>query len=155
MKYDNNNNMYYVKLWITEHDRDQGYSEEYYKDFNNLKDAIKDLRTYFYDGNCVCVEIYDSNDILQYSCDKESEEFYTGTYNIVKVDEKLLGKYIDCWIYQKEFPINNRLLYCENSDGIFTAIDNRSGYCFVENFDDEEKTFMWLLDVYEKDEMEI
>lgn len=148
-------NDYYAKIWTTEYNRNQGIADEYYNSFNNLKDAIEELREFFDDGNCVCVEIYDFNDKLQYSCDKESEEFYAGTYNIAKVNEELLEQYIDCWIHKKELPINNRLLYCENSDGIFTTIDNRNGYCFAEDFDDEEKAFKWLLDEYEKEEIKL
>lgn len=135
---------FYVKLWITEHDRDQGYVEEYYKNFNNLEDAIKDLRTYFYDGNCACVEIYDSSNKLCYCCDKESEDFYINDLIIRHVDKKVVNEFIDCWCDRKKLPVDYDLLYCKD-ENCFVAIDNTAGCCYAEEFLTEEAAFEWLL----------
>ena len=142
-------NDYYAKVWTTEYNRDQGIADEYYNSFNNLNDAIKELRKFFDDGNCVCVELYDSSDKLYYNRDKESEDFYINDVKITKVSEELLGKYVESWVNRNNQPISDNLLYCENDDGVFTAIDNRSHDCFTEDFDNENKVFDWLLDKYE------
>ena len=145
-------NDYYAKIWTTEYNRDQGIADEYYKNFDNLKDAIEDLRTYFYDGNCVCVEIYDYNDVLQYSCDKESEEFYIDDLKIVKVNQGIINKYIYNWSNNKKLPIKEDLLYCESNEDLFIAINNTTGNCWTEEFQNEKETQKWLLDKELEDE---
>ena len=152
----NYDNKYYANLWITENDRKQGYVTRYYKDFVDLKDAIEELRTYFYDGNCVCVEIYDFNDVLQYSCDEESEEFYIDDLKIVKINEDIINKYIDSWSNHKQLPINEKLLYYENDENLFIAIDNTAGNCWTEEFKTETDAQNWLLGKdMEKGDMDI
>ncbi len=153
MKY-NGKNKYYVKIWITEEDRNQGFADDYYKDFNSLKEAIKEMRKYFYDGNCVCVEIYNSNNEPVYNCDKDSEMFYASTYNIEKVSEKIVRKYIDNWVNKKELPTNEKLIYCYDGNK-YIAVDNTTDNCFVEEFDSEKDAFAWLIKAYEKDDMDI
>ena len=140
---------FYAKVWITEYDREQGISDEYYNTFDNLKDAIENLRKLFDEGSYVCIELYDSSDNLYYSRDKESEDFYINDVKITKVNEELLGKYIDNWINHGNQPINDKLLYCENDNGIFTAIDNRSHDCFTEDFQNENQVFDWFFNEYE------
>ena len=147
---DDAKNKYYVKIWTTEEDREQGFADNYYKNFNSLKEAIEEMRVYFYEGNCVCAEIY-FNDEIVYNCDKDSEIFYAGTYNIIKVSENKIIQYINCWSHKKPLPTNEWLLYCEHNNKTYTAIDNRSGYCFVEDFSDEENAFKWLLNIYEEE----
>ena len=169
-------NKYYANLWITENDRDQGYVDEYYKDFNNLKDAIKDLRTYFDDGNCACVEIYDPNEVLQYSCDKNSEEFFLDNLKIVKVDDNIINEYIDYWSKHNKLDLNNNFndnykdyweyedkkdkfflkenfLYCKNQDK-YIAVDNSSNNCWVEEFDNEESAIKWLIEIEKEKNLE-
>ena len=166
---------YYANLWITENDRKQGYVTKYYKDFVNLKDAIEELRTYFYDGNCVCVEIYDSDDILQYNCDKNSEEFYFNNLKIVKVDESIINEYLDYWLKYNKTKLNNsfnnnddnyleyaekkdkfflkeNLLYCKEQDKS-SAVDNSSNDFWMEEFDNEESTFNWLIGIEKEKEL--
>lgn len=147
------NEKYYAKIWVTEYDRNQGKSDAYYKDFDNLKDAIKELREFFCDGNCVCVEIYNSNDKLCYNCDKSSEEFFINYSKIIKVDENVISKYFTCWSNSEKLPINAFLLYCKNEDETFTAIDNFDGECYIENFKNEKDVFDWLLGEYKIDEI--
>lgn len=153
LEYDELENIYYIKLWITENDRNQGFADTYYKDFNNLEEAIKDLRTYFYDGNCVCVEIYDENDRLYYACDKDSEDFYINNLKISKINQNLISKYIDEWVNKEELSINDDLVYCEENDELFVAIDNSTGECYTEEFKDEKDVFKWFLKEYEKDDL--
>ena len=146
---DDAKNKYYARIWTTEYNRNQGISDEYYSNFNNIKDAIEELRKFFDDGNCVCVELYDSSDNLYYNRDKESEDFYINNVKITKVSKELLGKYVDSWVDHKKLPVNDNLLYCENDNNVFTAIDNRNNNCFTEDFDSENKVFDWLFDNYE------
>lgn len=150
----NDDEKYYATIWITENDREQGFADKYDKDFKNLKDAIEDLRTYFEDGNCVCVEIYNSNDELQYNCDKESEEFYMDDLKIVKVNQDIIDKYIDNWSDNKKLPTNDNLLYCESNENQFLAINNTTGDCWTEEFDNEESAIKWLLGMEKEIELE-
>ena len=139
-------NKFYAKIWTTEYNRNQGIADDYDKVFTNLKDAIEDLRKYYDDGNCVCIELYDSSDNLYYNHDKESEDFYINDVKITKVSKELLEKYVINWVNHEKKPISDNLLYCENENGLFTAIDNRHNNCFTEDFDSENKVFDWLLD---------
>lgn len=155
MKYADLVNRYYIKLWMTEYDREHGFADEYYKNFNNLEVAIKDLRTYFYDDNCICVEIYDCNNKLCYVCDKKSEDFYINNVKVRKINQELLNGYIDELSNNKDLSCKDSLVYCEKNKELFVAINNSNDKYYIKSFKDERDVFDWLMKKYEKDEIEL
>lgn len=40
-------------------------------------------------------------------------------------------------------------LYCRNSDGTYTALDNRTGDCWTEGFKTRDRAIAWLEDEFE------
>lgn len=72
---------------------------------------------------------------------------------IYKVEHEDLNAYLDAWLNKKELPLSFDLMYCEEN-GIFTALDNSFGECYLEDFDTEKEALLWLSN-YEKNEIEV
>lgn len=133
-------------------------------------------------AGCNCPECHNQlnvSDLIDYSytcnnCDKNLYDFevdsekvwyleetrelisplFAGESKIKVVSEQILNKYIDCWSEHKELPIKDDLLYC-NTDNKIIALDNSSGDCWIEEFDNEIDAKKWLLGIEESNDMEI
>lgn len=75
---------------------------------------------------------------------KEDTSMYNKYYSkIYKVSPEKLHEYVENWTNKKEQNYNFDLLYCEKN-GIYIAVDNRSGECYVEEFETEAQAVFWL-----------
>lgn len=137
-------NKYYIKIWETEIDREEGISFKYDKYFKSKDKAIQKAKEIFRDESCASIEVVNQNDDLFYFQDKEEETIFIENIPISKVDTQTISNYIDCWLEGKTLPISRNMLYCEENNK-FISIDNSTGACFVENFDYEEDAQKWLL----------
>ena len=70
-----------------------------------------------------------------------------------KVSIEDFKSYLDAWLDKKDLPLPFDLIYCKENNK-FVALDNTSGDCFVEEFDDEKKALGWLQGYASKEEIE-
>ena len=81
-----------------------------------------------------------------YCRDKETfETFYLNDDTFSKVPKEILDEYISNYTDHKKLPIKEDKIYCENNDTGFIAVDNSSGECYVEEFQNEKQVHEWLL----------
>ncbi len=121
--------------------------------------SVSDLIDYSYTCNNCDKNLYDfevDSEKVWYL--EETRELisplFVGESKIRVVPEPILNKYIDCWSKHEELPIKDDLLYCKTDNKII-ALDNSSGDCWVEEFDNEIDAKKWLLGIEECSEMEI
>lgn len=145
------NNTFYIQVWGTELDRNNGFSVRDDRVFDNIDSAIEYAREEFEKYKYASLEIVDSENKLYFCKDEESEDIYINGTKICFVPEKLLGKYVECWTDKKELPTKEELLYSKEGNK-FVAVDNTSGDCWVEEFDNEKDAQNWLLGI-EKEEI--
>ena len=147
------NDTFYIQVWGTELDRENGFSVRDDSIFDNLDSAIEYAREEFEKYKYASLEIVDSNNKVYFCKDKESEDIYINGQKICFIDEKLLGEYIKCWEEHKDLPINDRLLYTKEGDK-YVAIDNVGDNCWVEDFNNEKDALNWLLGIENEEKWE-
>lgn len=147
-------NLFSIKYWETEYDRDNGYSESLMNYFNTFNKALEFSRNFFDSCNLASLEITDNNDNVYLCKDKDSEDFYFNNRTISLVSRELFDKYLSCWENKQDLPCKNNLLYTFN-DGLYIAIDNSTGNCWVEEFKEEKEVWNWLLEKEKSDDFSI
>jgi hypothetical protein len=69
---------------------------------------------------------------------------------IMEVLPKEMSHFVERWCnkdkYVREFKCR---LYCRNRDGTYTALDNRTGDCWTEDFKTKDHAIAWLEDEFE------
>ncbi len=69
---------------------------------------------------------------------------------IMEVTPGELGDFVERWCNHDSEARNRRCrLWCRNRNGTFTALDNRSGDCWTEDFRTQDHAIMWLNDEFE------
>lgn len=68
---------------------------------------------------------------------------------IIEVNEKTGTAFVYTWTehvtHLKEIPEAERVkLLVENNGGTYTAIDNTTGDCYIEDFTDKQQAIAWL-----------
>ena len=63
---------------------------------------------------------------------------------VLKVNPTIFNVYEDAWLNNEKQPFENNLLYYQKDDGLFVALDNSTGNCWVEEFDNETQVIDWL-----------
>lgn len=145
-------NDYRIEMWESEEDRNQGFVTIYNEHFGTLEDALEEAR-YLYDDGVVASIMILNNDESIYCRDKETfETFYLNNDEFSKIPQETLEEYIDNCMDSKELPINVKKMYSEKIGGGYIAVDNSTGECYVEEFDNENQVHKWLLGK-EKDEI--
>lgn len=138
-------NDYQIEMWVTEEDRNQGFVNIYDKHYDNLNDALKKARDLYGDDELASIMITNNGESI-YCRDKETfETFYLNDDKFSKVPKEILDEYISNYTIHKELPIKEDKIYCENDDTSFIAVDNSSGECYVEEFQNEKQVHEWLL----------
>lgn len=66
------------------------------------------------------------------------------------VTKKLINEYINCWSENKELPLRENLLYAKD-DNKYIGVDNKTGNCWVEEFDKENDVIQWLSGIEKED----
>lgn len=91
-----------------------------------------------------------------YESIKESYDEFD--YGIKEVSNEELSDYVNAWCEHRELPIKaDRLISTGGDDvipgvggsGVIVAVDNRSGNCWVEEFDSKDRAIAWLNDEFE------
>lgn len=136
---------YKIEIWETEYDRDNGEGYIYNKTFNDFKEALIQARRLYDKNNLASIEILNEFDEAMFCKDDESEEFYFKNNKISLVDKEIVDMYINNWMDHKELPIKENKLYCKVVGSGYLTIDNSSGECYVEEFDNEKQAQKWLL----------
>lgn len=140
--------IYVIQFWETDHDRDQGFASQFLEKFKDSKQAVKMAKSLMRLHDYSCVEVINErNNFAVFNKDKESEStyFYHRYYNrIFKVSPEQLQEYVENWTDKKGHKYDYDLLYCENSDGSYTAVDDSDGQCWTEDFDTEAQAVFWL-----------
>lgn len=138
-------NDYQIEMWVTEEDRNQGFVNIYDNHYDNLNDALKKARDLYGDNELASIMITNNGESI-YCRDKETfETFYLNDDKFSKVPKEILDEYISNYTIHKELPIKEDKIYCENDDTSFIAVDNSSGECYVEEFQNEKQVHEWLL----------
>lgn len=80
------------------------------------------------------------------------KEFTDGKINkdVIKVNSTVFNVYEDAWLNNKKQPFDYNLLYYQKDDNFFVALDNSTGDCWVEEFDNETQVIDWLTLDYEE-----
>lgn len=160
---DQNQSMYETEFKVRIRDPkgfDEGLSFYPGCQFNDLDSAIKKAQEVSHNFEECCVEIVDNKGKqyyeLGYIMGAMYEEYCIEGITIDYVDKEMLNKYIDCWINHRELPISNEYLCCDTEDCII-AVDNSSGECYVEEFDEVRQAREWLLgkEIDEIEEMKL
>lgn len=146
-----NTEKYIIEIWETEEYRDMGEGYVYNKEFDNFKDALKEVRKLFDDNHFASIEILDEDNKAYCCIDDDSEEFYIHDYKFSKLPNEIVDEYIDNWMDKKELPTKENRFYCEMVAGGYLGVDNSSGECYVEEFDTEEQVHKWLSGVEKED----
>ena len=68
-------NKYYIKYWESENDRNEVFSNYFFKTFDSFDEALKESRILFNKNNLSSLEIVDYTDKLYFSKDNISEDF--------------------------------------------------------------------------------
>jgi len=65
---------------------------------------------------------------------------------ITKTTPKELAQFVSNWCDNQMTPEQQKqeLLYCQEEDGRFTAVDNSTGDCWTEEFETEAEAIHWL-----------
>lgn len=138
-------NDYQIEMWVTEEDRNQGFVNIYDKHYDNLNDALKKARDLYGDDELASIMITNNGESI-YCRDKETfETFYLNDDKFSKVPKEILDEYISNYTDHKKLPIKEDKIYCENNDTDYIAVDNSSGECYVEEFQNEKQVHEWLL----------
>lgn len=66
--------------------------------------------------------------------------------NIKLVSNRLFTEYSDSWLENKELPIEETKIYSKFKDK-YIGIDNSTGNCWVEEFENELDVKKWLLGI--------
>lgn len=141
------NNSYTIRIWKTEELRDIGESFNYFETFYNKDDAINEAKMIMSRENYAYLEVLDNKDKLIFGTDGINEEYYKKQKyqtKIYKVSPEELKEYIDRWTEKKELNLDYSLLYCQEGNFCYVAVDNSSGECFVEEFEKEAQAIYWL-----------
>lgn len=140
--------IYYIKFWETDHDRDQGYASQFLEKFKDSKQAVKMAKKLMALHDYSCIEVInEKNNYAIFNKDKDGESFYyyQRYHNrIFKVSPRELEEYVENWTEKKGHKYDYDLLYCENEDGSFTAVDDSDGQCWTEDFETEAQAVFWL-----------
>lgn len=143
-----NDEEYSIKIWETDFDRDQGFASQFLEKYKDSKQAVKMAKKLMELHDYACVEVInEKNNFAIFNKDKESEStyFYHRYHNrIFKVSSEELQEYVGNWVDKKGHKFDYDLLYCENSDGSFTAVDDSDGQCWTEDFETEAQAVFWL-----------
>ncbi len=146
LTYDNNET-YYIEVWLTENDREQGNGFRYSDVYTDKEKAIEAAKELIDTNGYSFVEVVKENPKVSVFCtDGETEELisYDKYYNkIYKVSHEELNEYIENWTNKEEQKFDYDLLYCEDN-GSYIAVDNYEGECYVEEFETEAQAVFWL-----------
>lgn len=85
------NDTFYIQVWGTELDRENGFSVRDDRIFDNLDSAIEYAREEFEKYKYASLEIVDNDNKLYFCKDKDSEDIYINGQKICFVDKKILG----------------------------------------------------------------
>lgn len=139
---------YFIKIWKTAKDKEQEIFLKYFDTYNDKNEAIKETKKLIKTNGYNFVEVVrDNSKSIVFSSDGENEKtsFYHRYNNrIFKVSREELDQYIDNWKNKKEQRYDFDLLYCENKNGTYIAVDNYDGGCYVEEFETEAQAVFWL-----------
>ena len=142
-----NEETYSIKIWETEELRDMGEAFNYLKTYYSKEDAIDDaIKIMDRFGYAYLEVLKDNDDSLVFGTDGVEHTYYNESKyqnKIYKVTHDELTKYVNDWTNKNLNENHYDLLYCEDN-GKFVAVDNRSGDCFVEEFQTEAQAVFWL-----------
>lgn len=140
----NNRDEFYIKIWETEEDRENGESFIHLKTYYDLESAIRDAKNILSNQNYAYLEVIKEKDSeLIFATDGEEELFHYNDSAISYVSEDVFNEYIDSWSKNKKLPIDEKLLCCFNGEK-YLALDNSNDECYVEEFESRKEAFDWL-----------
>lgn len=142
-----NDETYSIKIWETEELRNQGLPFDYLKTYYSKDEAIDDAMKIMDRFGYAYLEVFkDNDDLLVFGTDGVKHTYYNESEyqnKIYKVTHEELTEYVNDWTNKNLNENHYDLLYCEDN-GKFVAVDNRSGDCFVEEFQTEAQAVFWL-----------
>ena len=140
------NKTFFINIYVSE----SNYKNKYYKQdtkiFDDIEDAIQYSRGNFKEYNYYKIEVVDYKGEVYFDKQKNIEDFYINGLKVVFVSQEILSKYLNNWGDKKELPIDESLIFTKEGN-TYIGVDNSTGDCWTEDFDNEKDVIKWLIGV--------